>query len=77
MLTGHQRIALLRAGITAEDWDDSRLLLKNDDAGLWVDVKDDGLHDHHSGYGSTSDVDRLRSAIREIVELKHWTPPPC
>jgi len=77
MLTGHQRIALLRAGITAEEWSDSKLLLESGDAGLWVDVKDGGLYDHCSGYGSAADVDRLRSAINEIVELKYWTAPPC
>ena len=76
-LTAHQRIALLRAGITVEPWSEERVLFRGDVAGLLIEVREDGLWDAYSGYGSPADVDRLRSAVREIVELKYWTPAAC
>lgn len=75
MLTGHQRIALRRAGIAAEEWSDGRILLTDDDAGLWLDVKGDGIWDHCSGFGSPPDVDRLRQCAHAVLDLKYWTPP--
>lgn len=77
MLTGHQRIALLRAGITVDQWSDERLRFESVDAGLSVDVREDGLWDAFSGFGSPAHVDQLRATIREIMNLKYWAPPAC
>lgn len=76
-LSAHQRIALLRVGITVEQWSDERLLFNGSNAGLWIEVRDDGLWDGYSGYGSPTDVDKLRAIVRGIIELRYWTPPTC
>ena len=77
MLTGHQRVALLRAGITVEACGDDTILFIGECAMFCAVERDDGLHDPYSGYGEPVAVDRLRSAVREIVDLKCWTPPSC
>lgn len=77
MLTAHQRIALLRAGIAIEEWSEGRFLLTRDRIGLWIDVRDDGVHDHCSGFGPAELVDQLRQSIRAILDLKYWAPPTC
>lgn len=77
MLTAHQRIALRRAGIAVEEWSEGRFLLTDERAGLWIDVRGDGIHDHCSGFGPAELVDQLRQSVRAILDLKYWTPPTC